>query len=76
MVLGFGVLGWGRGARVFAGLVTVGEEGEGGAVGVGVDEFVDVLVGKELQDQGEVVGVQEELSEILEFEYVLRDISI
>lgn len=61
---------------MFAGLVAVGEEGEGGAIGVGVDEFVDVLVGKELQDQGKIVGVQEELGEILEFEYVLRVISI
>lgn len=42
---------------MFAGLVAVGEEGEGGAVGVSVDEFVDVLVGKELQDQRKIVGV-------------------
>lgn len=31
---------------MFAGLIAVCEEGEGSAVGVGVDEFVDVLVGK------------------------------
>lgn len=61
---------------MLARLIAVGEEGESGTVGVSVDEFVDVLVGKKLQDQGEVVGVQEELGKILEFEYVLCVISI
>lgn len=60
---------------MFARLVAVGEKGESGAVRVSVNQFVDVLVGKEFQDQGEVVGVQEELSEIFEFKHVLLVIS-
>ena len=43
------------------GFVAVGEEGEGGAVTVGVDELIDLGVCEEFEDEGEVVGVEEEL---------------
>lgn len=35
---------------MFAGLVAIGEKGESGAVGVGIDELVNVLVGEKLEN--------------------------
>jgi hypothetical protein len=35
-----------------------------------INDLIDFLMSKQLQDQGEVIRVEEELGEILEFEYV------
>lgn len=59
-VLTFG-LGKRRCAGMLRGFVAVGEEGEGGTVTVGVDELIDLGVCEEFEDEGEIVGVEEEL---------------